>query len=63
MYPAVHVQLSGEDGNVFAILGRVIQALADAGVSQEAINEFWSEATASDYNHALQTCMRWVDVE
>jgi hypothetical protein len=63
MYPAVHVKLTGEDGNVYFIVGRVIQALADAGVSQETINEFWSEATASDYDHALRTCMRWVDVE
>jgi hypothetical protein len=61
-YPTVHVKLTGEDGNVYSILGRVIQALSDAGVPQEQIDAFWVEATESDYNHALQTCMRWVDV-
>ena len=62
MYPAVHVKLTGEDEDVYSILGRVIQALADANVSQEQIDEFWVEATASDYNQALRTCMKWVAV-
>lgn len=61
-YPAVEVQLTGTDGNAFAILGTVQKALRRHGVSQEVISEFVAEATADDYDHLLQTVMRWVEV-
>jgi len=60
-YPDVQVQLSGEDGNAFAILGRTAGALRAAGVPQEEIDEFFAEATSGDYDHLLQTTMAWVD--
>jgi hypothetical protein len=61
-YPDVKAQLSGEDGNAFAILGRVAQALRRAGVSGEDIDRFHAEATGGDYDHLLRTCLAWVDV-
>jgi hypothetical protein len=61
-YPEIEVRLSGQDGNAFAIIGRVTKALRRAGVTQASISEFTSEATSGDYDHVLQTCMRWVDV-
>jgi hypothetical protein len=60
-YPGVQVQLSGEDGNAFAILGRTAAALRHAGVPQEEIDAFFAEATSGDYDHLLQTTMAWVD--
>ena len=60
-YPDVAVQLSGLDGNAFGVLGRVNRALKDAG-HPEAVEPFTAEATAGDYDHLLQTAMRWVDV-
>ena len=62
-YPEVQVQLSGEDGNAFAILGRTTAALRAAGVPQEEIDAFFAEATSGDYDHLLQTTMAWVDWE
>jgi len=62
-YPEVQVQLSGQDGNAFAILGRTAKALRQAGVAQEEIDNFFAEATSGDYDHLLQTTMRWVDWE
>ena len=62
LHPEVMVQLSGEDGNAFFIIGRIRQALRRAGVSPEEVQKFTDEAMASDYNHVLQTAMRWVDV-
>jgi hypothetical protein len=59
----VTVQLSGNDGNAFAILGRVQAALRKAGASQEAIRDFLDEAKSGDYDHLLQTAMKWVNVE
>jgi hypothetical protein len=62
-YPDVVVQLSGEDGNVFAIGGRVGSALKRAGVEREEISQFYAEMSAGTYDDALQTVFRWVTVE
>jgi len=62
-YPEIEVQLVGQDGNAFMILGLVQKALRRAGVSQEEISEFHAEATSGDYYHLLQTAMKWVTVE
>jgi uncharacterized protein DUF4314 len=62
-YPEVQVQLSGQDGNAFAILGRTAAALRAAGVPREEIDAFFAEATSGDYDHLLQTTMAWVDWE
>ncbi len=59
----VTVKLVGEDGNAFAILGKVKRALREAGASAEEIQQFMDEATSGDYNHLLQTAMEWVGVE
>lgn len=61
LFPAVTVQLSGLDGNAFAIMGRVRSALQKAKVPKDKITKFLEEAKSGDYDHLLQTCMRWVD--
>lgn len=61
-YPEIAVQLSGEDGNAFFIIGRTRKALRRAGVSKDEIDTFSSEAASGDYDHVLQTVMAWVDV-
>ena len=58
----VEVELTGHDGNAFAVLGRVRNALRSAGASEAEVSAFHSEATAGDYDNLLATCMRWVDV-
>ena len=45
-HPEVTVQLTGTDGNAFAVLGAVKNALAGAGVSEAEQAEFCSEVTA-----------------
>jgi hypothetical protein len=62
-YPEVQVQLSGQDGNAFAILGRTTAALRAAGVPSEEIDAYFAEATSGDYDHLLQTTMAWVNGE
>jgi len=61
-YPEVYVQLSGTDGNAFAIIGTVQRELKRAGVRPAELAEFVQEATSGDYDHVLQTAMRWVEV-
>jgi hypothetical protein len=60
-YPHVHVQLTGEDGNAFSILARVQKALTKAQVPASEIELFMSTATSGDFDHLLQTVMRYVD--
>ena len=63
-YPHVCVQLTGEDGNVFAIIGRVRRALRDAGEPEDVLDVFSSEVMDSEsYDAALQTVMRWVSTK
>jgi hypothetical protein len=62
-YPGVVVQLTGEDANAFAIVGRVRRALKMAGVSPEELSEFSEDALSGDYDYVLQNCMAWVTVE
>ena len=61
-YPNITVQLTGQDGNAYAVLGAVSAALKKAGVNQVERAKFMEEATAGDYNHLLTVCMQWVDV-
>lgn len=61
-FPDIEVQLTGTDGNAFAILGKVTGAMRRARVPKETIEEFQAEAMSGDYNKLLATCMEWVDV-
>jgi len=56
------VKLVGEDGNAFAILGKVKRALIKAGMREEA-EQYIREATAGDYNNLLAVTQRYVDVD
>lgn len=58
----VKVKLVGQNGNAFAILGAVKNALERAGFKDLA-NEFMTEAMKGDYDHLLRTAMAYVEVE
>lgn len=62
-YPEVEVQLVGEDGNAFAIMGRVMRALKDAGIPKEEIDKYYAESTSGDYDNLLRTAVAWVSVK
>ena len=59
----IRVKLVGTDGNAWALIGRVSQALRRGGQSKEFIDAFVKEATSGDYNHLLCTCMEVCEVE
>ncbi len=61
-YPDITVELEGQDGNGFTIVGRVSKALRRHGVDSDEIKRFRTEATSGDYDHLLQTVMEWVEV-
>ena len=61
-YPNIEVQLVGEDGNAFAIMGKVQKAMRRAGVPKPEIDQYLKEAMSGDYDHLLQVTMEWVEV-
>jgi hypothetical protein len=61
-YPEIEVQLTGQDGNAYAIMGAVQKALRKAEVPKEQIDEYLKESMSGDYNHLLRTAMSWVSV-
>lgn len=62
-HPEVHVELVGQDGNPFSILGRVSEAMKRAKVPASEQSEFQAEATSGDYDHLLRTVTKWVSVD
>ena len=62
-YPDISVQLTGQDGNAYAIMGAVSRALRRAGVPKEEIDAYVAESTSGDYNHLLVVACEWVSVD
>ena len=62
-YPDITVELVGQNGNAFNILGICLQAMRRAGLSKEEQDAFQAEATSGNYDHLLATCMEWFNVE
>lgn len=72
LYPEAVIQLTAEDSNAFAIMQRVKQALRAhlkeaEGYGWEQVKPLWeeyfAEATSSDYEHLIRTTMKWVSVK
>ena len=57
-YPNINIPLVGEDGNAFAILGRVSRIMKRNNLHHEW-DEFRAEATSGDYDKLLLTVMTW----
>jgi hypothetical protein len=58
----IEVELIGQDGNAFAIMGAVSRELKRAGVSKEERDAYFTEATSGDYNHLLRVTSEWVNI-
>ena len=56
------VELTGHDGNAFAILGRVRRAILRSN-HPELAEQFMQGATSGDYDLLLATCFIYVTVE
>lgn len=54
------VKLTGADGNVFNLLGLCHRASQGTDLNWK---EFYAEATSGDYDHALQTMMKYFEVK
>jgi hypothetical protein len=57
----IKVKITGEDGNAFAILGKVSKALKKGGYS-DLVSSYREEAMSGDYNNLIRVTMKYVDV-
>jgi hypothetical protein len=55
--------LTNINGNAYVILGTARRAAKKAGWDDKTIQTFITEAKSGDYDHLLQTCMEYFDVE
>jgi hypothetical protein len=60
-YPHVTAHLIRHDSNAMSILGNCTRTARLEGVPQDELDIFFEEATSGNYNHLLQTCMRWFE--
>ena len=58
----VEVQLSGRDGNAFAIMAEVKIALQLAGATRDEITQYQQESMSGDYDNLLRVANEWVNV-
>jgi hypothetical protein len=56
------VELTGNSGNAFYVIGAVKKALRRAGVPASVVAAFTTEATSGDYNQLLYAAQKYVDV-
>lgn len=62
-YPHIYVRLTGRDGNAYAIMGRVAQALRQNKVPQEEIDEYFAQCKSGDYDNLLRVTMETVETD
>jgi len=62
-YPDITVNIIGQNGNAFCILGICKKAMERAKLPQTEIDAFMAEATSGNYDHLLATVMAWFNVE
>lgn len=58
----VDVDLVGQNGNAYMVLGICQKAARKAGIEDTKINQFLDEAKQGDYDHLLRTCMKYFNV-
>jgi hypothetical protein len=61
-YPEIEVQLTGNDGNAYSIMGAVSKALKRAEVPQIEIDQYINRSMSGDYDNLLQIAASWVQV-
>ena len=58
----IEVQLSGNDGNAFAIMAAVGRALRNAGATDAEISMYHQQSMSGDYDNLLRVASDWVEV-
>lgn len=59
----VALDLVGEDGNAFAIMGRAGTALKRAGLYETHWDNYYQKATEGDYDNLLRTTLEFFNCD
>lgn len=59
----ITVKLSGNDGNAFAIMGSVRNALKKAGATKEQLDQYTMDSMSGDYQNLLRVASRYVNIK
>ena len=57
------VENFGADGNALSLVGSVARELRRVGNTPEVVDAFRKEALSGDYDHVVQTCMAYAEVD
>jgi peptidase E len=60
--PKPEVELVGQSGNAFYIIGATQEQLRRSNVPKDIIDKFVAEATSGDYDNVIRTAMKYADV-
>lgn len=55
------VELVGEDGNAFSVMGIVQKGLQRAGNDQSVVDNYLEQAMGGDYDHLLAVSMAFIE--
>ena len=61
--PRPKVDFSDCNGNAISLVQRTIRALSKAGWTKAQCDAFRKEALSGNYDHVIQTCMKYAEVE
>ena len=56
------VELTGTDGNAFAVMGTVRNAMKEVGRTQDEMDEVMHDMMSGDYNHLMSVVMNVCEV-
>ena len=59
----IEVQLSGHDGNAYAVMASIRSALKRAGANEAEISLYTQESMSGDYDNLLRVANEWVTVQ
>jgi hypothetical protein len=61
-YPNIIItmDLEGEDGNAFVIMGHVSKRLKMAGATKEEISQYTMDSMSGDYDNLIAVQSKWV---
>lgn len=60
-FPDVHVDATRVGANAALVIAAVAKALRRAGIHDDVIADFRTEAKSGDYDNVIATAMAWVD--
>ena len=53
--------LVGVDGNAYSVMGYVVKCMRNEGFSKEEIDNYYKDATSSDYDHLIYVSVEMID--